>query len=71
MDIPSLVLIHNQTLGLKGTQGKLFQISEHGYYEVECAFGQARHRVLLPIQDTVIISKDQAEEEEPQIEIER
>ena len=71
MELPSLVLIHNQTLGLKGTQGKLFQISQLGYYEVECAFGQAKHRVLLPIHSTVIISKDPVEEEPPQLEIER
>ena len=71
MNIPAMVLIHNQTLGLKGTQGKLFQICETGYYEVECVFGQARHRVLLPIQNTVIISKDVVEEETPQVEVDR
>ena len=69
MDIPSMVLIHNQILGLKGTEGKLFQISELGYYEVECLFGQARHRVLLPIHSTVIISKDMTEEDVPQLEV--
>ena len=62
MDIPSMVLIHNRILGLKGTEGKLYQVSDLGYYEVECVFGQARHRVLLPIHSTVIISKNVAEE---------
>lgn len=70
MDIPALVLIHNQTLGLKGTQGKLFHIAEVGYYEVECAFGQSTHRLLLPISSTVIISKDAVVDDGERVEVE-
>ncbi len=69
MDIPAMVLIHNQISGLKGTEGKLLQISPLGYYEVECVFGQSTHRVLLPIQSTVMISKDAVEEEVPHVEV--
>lgn len=70
MNIPSMVLIHNQILGLKGTEGKLFQVSDLGYYEVECVFGQAKHRVLLPIHSTVIIAKEVVEEDVLQLDIE-
>lgn len=69
MEIPSEVLIHNSTLGLKGTEGRLLQVSSLGFYEVECDFGQATHRLLLPISSTVIISKDVVEELVDQIEV--
>jgi hypothetical protein len=70
MVIPADVLIHNQIMGLKGTEGKLLQISDLGYYEVECVFGKAPHRILLPIQSTVVIAKDAAEDVGLLLEIE-
>lgn len=58
MDLPADVLLHNQVLGLKNTQGTLIAISPHGYYEVRCAFGGNQHRVLLPVPETVVIFRD-------------
>lgn len=58
MDVPHEVLIHNATLGMKGSVGTLLTISPDGYYEVNCRFGENTHRVLLPIVDTVLISRE-------------
>ncbi len=69
MDVPTIVLIHNAQLGLKGQEGKLFEIAS-GYYEVEYAFGNNRHRVLLPIADTVLIAADPEEDLGETIEVE-
>ncbi len=72
MEVPSEVLIHNETLGMKGAKGTLLTISPHGYYEVNVKFGERLHRVLLPISESVLIA--QAPEEAvpgDAIEIER
>jgi len=58
MELPATVLIHNQLLGLKGGRGTLLRIASDGYYELNLAFGQQWHRVLLPIKDTVIIHQE-------------
>ena len=60
MDVPSLVLIHNTTIGWQGEEGTLLQIGD-GFYEVNCNFGGSIHRVLLPMSTTVLIAKDQEE----------
>ena len=70
MDIPSEVLIHNVIIGMKGEEGTLLQIGE-GFYEVNCTFGSAIHRLLLPISQTVLISKDEEEVFASDFEIER
>ena len=70
MDVPHEVLIHNTTVGMKGEQGTLLQIAD-GFYEVNCAFGSATHRILLPIAQTVIISKAEEEIFSSETEIER
>ncbi len=67
MELPANVLIHNPQLGLKGQEGKLFQVGS-GYYEVEYAFGGNSHRVLLPIGETALIFSDPVETVE-QIEV--
>ncbi len=73
MDLPANVLIHNQLLGIKGGKGTLVAVNPHGYFEARCGFGGKTHRVLFPIQGTVIIfSEPEPEPElEPGIEIER
>lgn len=71
MEVPTEVLIHNETLGMKGGRGRLLQVSPHGFYEVNIKFGERLHRVLLPIGGTVLISQSPEEtpsEELPEIE---
>ena len=72
MELPTEVLVHNQALGMKGGRALLVRIAPEGYYEVNLAFGERRHRTLLPIHSTVLI---QQEAEPPEIssefEIER
>jgi hypothetical protein len=57
MELPAEVLIHNETLGVKGGKGTLLQVSD-GYYEVNCVFGERLHRTLFPIQGTVLIARE-------------
>jgi len=61
MEIPTEVLVHCDTIGLKGAKGRLLQASPHGYYEVILSYGDQKHRTLLPIARTVIISSDPEE----------
>ncbi|HEV7784123.1 MAG TPA: hypothetical protein VGQ28_02235, partial [Thermoanaerobaculia bacterium] len=58
MELHTEVLIHNETLGVKGGKGVLLQISQDGYYEVNCVFGERMHRTLFPIFGTVLISRE-------------
>ena len=73
MDLPNKVLVHNDILGIKGGKGTLVAISPHGFYELNLRFGQAKatHRVLMPIETTVIISREPEEEFLVDVEIER
>ncbi len=71
MDLPAKVLIHNELLGIKGGKGTLVAVSPRGYYEAKCAFGGKLHRVLFPIQNTVLIFREPEPEFEPGVEIER
>ncbi len=71
MELHTEVLIHNETLGVKGGRGVLLQISPDGYYEVNCVFGERVHRTLLPIHGTVLISREPEEASNPDMEIER
>lgn len=71
MEPQTEVLIHNDTLGVKGGRGVLLQISPHGYYEVNCAFGERVHRTLFPIQGTVLISREPEDTTRSALEIER
>ncbi len=71
MELPAEVLIHSPQLGMKGSKGTLLQISKDGYYACNCNFGDKVHRVLLPIQDTVIIARDPEESFEGLNEVER
>jgi hypothetical protein len=61
MELPAEVLIHNETVGIKGSKGTLLTISPHGYYEANVRFGERVHRVLLPIADTALIAAEPEE----------
>ncbi|HXO22637.1 MAG TPA: hypothetical protein VOA87_22170 [Thermoanaerobaculia bacterium] len=58
MELPAEVLIHNEILGIKGGKGTLLQVSEDGYYEINCVFGDRLHRTLFPISGTVLIYRE-------------
>jgi hypothetical protein len=58
VEIPSEVLVHCEALGVKGSRATLVRLGPEGYYEVNMAFGERLHRVLLPIQGTVLISRE-------------
>lgn len=57
MELPAEVMIRNEQMGMKGTQGTLLAVSPHGFYEVNVRFGENLHRVMLPIEHTVLISQ--------------
>lgn len=71
METPQEILIHNELLGLKGGKGVLIRVADEGYYEVNVAFGSNVHRVLLPIETSVIIAREPEPAFEPDFEIER
>ncbi len=71
MDLPSEVRLHNTLLGLKGGKGTLIRVSPDGFYETNMIFGGNTHRVLLPIQDTVIIFAEPEPSFSADVEIER
>lgn len=72
MELPAEVLIHNETVGMKGSRGTLLQIHPHGYYEANVKFGERLHRVLLPIDRTVVIGQEAEEAADLEaVEIER
>jgi len=58
MDLPAEVLVHNTLLGMKGTLATLLRISADGFFEIRCRFGDNDHRLLLPIAETAIVSRD-------------
>ncbi len=71
MELPAEVFIHNELLGLKGHLGTLVRISDGGYYEVNCTFGEKLHRTLLPIEKTVLIARAAEESASIEPEVER
>jgi hypothetical protein len=71
MELPAEVLIHNETLGVKGGKGSLITVSPDGYYEINCVFGERLHRTLFPIQGTVLIASVPEETLGTNSEIER
>ena len=71
MEPPLDVLIHCAIVGFKGREGVLLAINELGFFEVTTSFGDAPHRLLLPIESTVLISQNAEESYETSLEIER
>jgi hypothetical protein len=52
------VFIYNELLGLKGAPGVLHEINSNGYYITVLKVKENKHRVLLPIDSTVLIYSD-------------
>jgi len=71
MEIPMDVLVHNETLGVKGSRGRLLQVGREGYYEVNLYFGERIHRVLFPVAETVLIAADAEDAAVGGLEVER
>ncbi len=71
MDLPADVQIYNELLGIKGGKGNLVAVQPSGYYEVICLFNGRRHRVLLPVQNTVLVFRQPEPEFPADVEIER
>ncbi len=71
MELPAEIMIHNSELAMKWAQGTLLNISDYGFYEVNCVFGEKVHRVLLPIHGTSIILREPEEQFSASLEIER
>jgi len=71
MELHTKVMIHNSTMGVKGSEGVLLQINPDGYYELNCVFGDRVHRTLFPIQGTVLISREPEDTTRADMEIER
>jgi hypothetical protein len=52
------VFIYNELLGVKGSPGVLHEINPKGYYIAVLKVRDKKHRVLLPIDSTVLIYSD-------------
>jgi hypothetical protein len=64
------VFIYNELLGLKGSPGVLQQTNERGYYDLVIKIKENRHRILLPIAQTVIIFSESIIEMDQFLELE-
>jgi hypothetical protein len=71
MEVPNEVLIHNDLLGLKGSRATLIRIAPEGYYELNLRFGANTHRVLMPLQGTVVIAAEAEPTVGESVEVER
>jgi hypothetical protein len=63
------IRIYNETLGAKGTKGKLVRVAD-AYYEVMLEISGKNYTSLLPIASTVILAAE-PEEEHAQLQVER
>ena len=70
MEVPSQVLVHSAILGIKGGEATLLEIHPNGTYELNLSFGTKIHRVLLPVEATVLISKEPEEATAPGLPVE-
>ena len=64
------VFIYNELLGLKGSPGMLRNVDEKGYYDTIVKIKEKKHRILLPISQTVIIYSEPVIEMDGFIELE-
>ena len=71
MDLPADVQLYNELASLKGNVGSLVAVSPHGFYEVNLKYGNNIHRVLLPVESTVVIFREPEPQFEAGVEIER
>lgn len=65
----AVIRIYNETLGAKGTKGRLVRVGD-GFYEVIVESGGKSYTSLLPISSTVILAAE-PEEEVASIQVER
>ena len=64
------VFIYNELLGVKGAPGMLHEATSKGYYIAVMKIKEKRHRVLLPIDSTVIIYSEPVVEMDTALNIE-
>jgi hypothetical protein len=64
------IRVYNETLGAKGSKGKLVRVAAEGFYEVTLESAGKNYTTLLPIHATVILAADPVEEVAP-LEVER
>ncbi len=64
------VFIYNEILGLKGSPGILQSINAHGYYDTVIKIKEKRHRIFLPISQTVVIFSESIIEMDRTIDLE-
>ena len=64
------VFIYNELLGLKGSPGMLRKVDEKGYYDTIVKAKEEKHRILLPISQTVIIYSEPVIEMDSTLELE-
>ncbi|MBN2468519.1 MAG: hypothetical protein JXD19_10250 [Deltaproteobacteria bacterium] len=64
------VFIYNELLGLKGSPGILQATNEKGFYDAVVKIKEKRHRILLPIFQTVIIYSEPIIEMDTTLELE-
>ena len=64
------IRIYNESLGAKGSKGRLVRVTPEGFYEVILESQGKDYTALLPVATTVILAVD-AEIEVPPLEVER
>lgn len=65
------VFIYNELLGLKGSSGVLQGLNPMGYYDVLLKIKEGRHRLFLPISQTVVIFSEPIIEMDQELELEK
>jgi hypothetical protein len=71
MEIPSTVRIYNDVLGIKGSKGRLLDVSPKGHYEVILEINGKQYAAFLPVSTTIIISNEAEPTPAEKIEVER
>lgn len=64
------VFIYNEVLGLKGSPGILQETNEKGYYDTIIKIKENKHRIFLPISQTIIIYSEPTIEMDHTLELE-
>jgi hypothetical protein len=71
MDSGATVRVYNETIGIKGGQGRLIRINPQGFYEISLEIQGKFYSSFLPVSGTAIISLEPETETVERIEIER
>lgn len=64
------IKVYNETLGAKGSRGRLVRIAPEGFYEVTLESQGKFYTTLLPVSTTVILAAE-PEVEVPTLDVER